>query len=336
MTEAGISFGTKILTRWYDKGKNYKGDIQGSKARLVELRDTINASRDHLNRFPWEYSESSAADLEEYLRKGERVLNRETTKLKEDRGRGRTRYAIRPGARERRSRSTSRVSEAIARLGRKEASHKKRAESREKPARGSQRGIALSNPEYYERASRGYGESHHRRAEPRAASVPGRTHQVHSDRLVAWLNEGHGAPATERGRSSRGWGQTHQRAIQHAPSSSAAPSNAMSDWTYRTHRTHETHRTHGSHGTHGTRSVTTERGNAQPRGWIAGRDSYSDMPPSDPVPRSTVTVYTRDRRNGRIIETRERFSRTSRIDSPERVSRGWPEPLGTRRTIIFG
>ncbi|KAI0107220.1 hypothetical protein GGR51DRAFT_159821 [Nemania sp. FL0031] len=328
MTEAGISIGTKVFTRWYDKGKNYKGDIQGGKARLVELRDTINVNRDHLEQFPWEYSDGSAADLEEYLRKGERVLKRETAKLNEDRGRGRTRYAIRPGARERRSRSTSRVSEAIARLGRKEASHRRRAESRERSARGSPRRVAPSNPDYYERPGRNYGDPYHQRAKSRGASVPGRTPQVYSDRLVAWLNEEHDTPAAESGRSSRGQEHAYERAIQRVPSSRAAPSNRLvSNWT------------------HGTHSETMRRGNAQSEDWNPRRDSYYEyptqktwtskrhIPQSEPVAaRSTVTVYTRDRRRGRVIETCEEFIRTSRADASERLDHTWPEPT---RTIIF-
>ncbi|KAI0187999.1 hypothetical protein EV127DRAFT_482904 [Xylaria flabelliformis] len=321
MTESGIGLGVNVLTRLYDKAKNYKGDIQSSHARLKELRDTLNDGRKHLYQFSSEYSESSAADWEEYLHKGERVLRKETAKLKEDRSRGRMRFALRPGSRERRSRSNSRVSEEIARIGRREASHMRREDSRERRGRSLQREVTLPDPDYYGQANRNYGGNHYQRGQSGATSVPGQTHQIGHRRLEAWLDEQHNAPTRETCNDYCEGRYNHAQSIQQ-------PSRAIPPNLVVVHRTHRAY------------PGLTGRENLEPREGIARRDPYhehsrqgawrtkTNRPQNDAViARERITVYTRDRRgHGRMIETVERVSRMPRREIreiPERFGRVW-------------
>ncbi|KAI1744576.1 hypothetical protein F4680DRAFT_405340 [Xylaria scruposa] len=330
MAEGGVDLGVKVLTRWYDKAKNYKGDIQSSKARLKELRDTLNDSRKFLDEFPSEYSENSVADWGEHLHKGERVLRKEAARLKEDRSRGRTRFALRPGSRERRSRSNSRVREEIARIERREASHKKRADSRERRGRSSQREATLPDPGYYGQADRNYGGNYYRRGQSGAASVPSQTHQARNQRLEAWLDEQHNAPTTETGKDCCEHRRNHVSSFQQ-PSRAIPPSLAV------------------VHRTHGTYPGVTGLGNVEPRGRITRRDPYHEHPRQDAwgmktnrpqndavIARERITVYTRDRKgHGRMIETVERISRMPRLEIREpEPSRAWSRSMGTG-TIIF-
>ncbi|TRX98416.1 hypothetical protein FHL15_000490 [Xylaria flabelliformis] len=321
MAEGGVGLGVNLLKRLYNKAKNYKGDIQSSNARLKELKDTLNDSRKHLYQFSSEYSESSAADWEEYLHKGERVLRKETAKLKKDRERGRTRFALRPGSRERRSRSNSRVREEIARIGRRESRHKKQADSRERRGRSSQREATLPDPDYYGQADRNYVGNHYQRSQSRATSIPSQTHQIRHRHVEAWLDEQHNAPTTETCNDCCKGRHDHARRIQE-PSRAIPPNLAV---VHRTHRAYP-----GLIG----------RGNVEPREEIARRDPYHEHPRQEAwrmktnraqndavIARERITVYTHDSRgHGRMIETVERVSRIPRREiheMPERFGRLW-------------
>ncbi|KAI1158030.1 hypothetical protein F5B18DRAFT_121534 [Nemania serpens] len=329
MAEAGFGFGTQIFARLYEKGKNYKGDIQTSHARLRELRETLNDNRKYLDRFHSEFSETSLADWEKDLHKGERVLRKETGNLEGDRERGRARFVFTPGARERRRRSTSRVREEIARIGRREASHKRRSESRERYGRSSQRGVTLPNPSYYVQADRHYGGNHYRRVQSRAASVSSQTHHICHRCRVAWLSGQHDAPTTEIGNECCEHRHNYGRSIPQLTPSRVMPSNLVV-----------------VDRTHGTYPGITGRGSSRPRERIAKRDPYHEHPSQEPwrmrrnrsqnddvIARSKTTVYTHNRRgHGKIIETFERITRMSRSEIPERVSHRMAETYGNRHS----
>ncbi|KAI0967631.1 hypothetical protein F4678DRAFT_445031, partial [Xylaria arbuscula] len=125
-----IGAGTNAATRLYDKNLNYKGDIERSEHGLAELKDAIDYGKAHRHEFPSEYAPGSGADYDQYLETAENVHAAETTDLERDKKRGRALYVVRPGSRQRRSRSDSRVQTAIAKIGKKESSHKSRVDSR--------------------------------------------------------------------------------------------------------------------------------------------------------------------------------------------------------------
>ncbi|KAI1423779.1 hypothetical protein F5Y12DRAFT_756043 [Xylaria sp. FL1777] len=329
MAEGGVDLGMKILTRWYDKAKNYKGDIQSSNARLKQLRETLNDSRKYLDQFPSEYTESSVADWKEYIRKGTRVLRKETANLEEDRARGRTRFVLKPGAREHRSRSNSRVSEEIARIERRETSHRKRADARERLGRSSQRDVALPDPGYYGQADRDYGGNHYRRGQPEDASGPNQTHQIRHQRLEAWLDEQDNVPTAETSNDYYKQRHNYVRSIEQ-PSSVIPPYRVVVNRTY---------------------PAITGQETVQPRERIARREPYYEYPRQETwgmttnwpqkdavIARERITVYSRDRRgHARMIETYERVTRRARREIreiPERVSRAWSKPMGTRTIIL--
>ncbi|KAI1302244.1 hypothetical protein F5Y03DRAFT_213200 [Xylaria venustula] len=125
-----IGVGTNAATRLYDKNLNYKGDIERSEHVLAELKDAIDYGKAHRREFPSEYAPGSGADYDQYLETAENVFAEETADLERDKKRGRALYVVRPGSRQRRSRSDSRVQTAVAKIGKKESSHKSRVDSR--------------------------------------------------------------------------------------------------------------------------------------------------------------------------------------------------------------
>jgi hypothetical protein len=144
-----VAFGVQTAKGLYGKFKCFWGDIQDSRIALEEHETAIKSARKHLEKCRPEYEDSSADEMENILVEQARLQAAEESLLEKDEERGRLRYVVKPGSREKRSRSISRTRAGTQKIDRARFEHRTRSESRErKSSRARRRRTSRSERDY--------------------------------------------------------------------------------------------------------------------------------------------------------------------------------------------